>query len=626
MSMRRRRCSHCVSASVASAVVIAVVVSSLIKLLTVTACAFVPVMSFVLLPLCFGSMRGMSESRCDLPSADRANLGIGFGSRACRFVILLGVGYGASVLCTYMPMSTCILFPFTREVVSYSSRCAAYVTIGIAIVIVFVSRFVKLLTVTACAFVPVMSFVLLPLCFGSMRGMSESRCDLPSADAAYLGIGFCSRACRYVILLCIGYGASVLRTYVPMSAYILFPFAGEVVRNLSYCVTNLASGVTSIVRIVAVRSFFEMLVASSTSLPVMRCVRRPFGCRAMSVVKLCRHLILTNRAILCRFFGCSRDVRRVGLNLIVFVTALHGTYVSVSRSILVFPSVAEGMLCVFAVRLLTGRADRKSDTSILTACAIAFVLSVITVVYRTSVVVPACIRFFRILGSPSSRHLVCAYRRALKEGIGITLRAYIAVYASIVVGVMRLTICTFCLEVCRAFGLLRVAVSVSICHLMTASVAELILGTGCIVHRLMYRHIRVCVAKPTFVCVVFVVYAHPYRRIVCVVTKVAVDLSTGCTFCLMLTVLRAARMSCSAVCLFASAYATYVPVFGFALFELAVIVSDRSRCVTYVTGRIASVIIGMLVLAVYLTIVCHAIVPMVFGIVFPSSSLAVNVV
>ena len=53
MSMRRRRCSHCISASVASAVVIAVVVSSLIKLLTVTACAFVPVMSFVLLPLCF---------------------------------------------------------------------------------------------------------------------------------------------------------------------------------------------------------------------------------------------------------------------------------------------------------------------------------------------------------------------------------------------------------------------------------------------------------------------------------------------------------------------------------------------------------------------------------------------
>ena len=151
--MRRRRYAHSVSASVARAVVIAVVVSSLIKLLTVTACAFVPVMSFVLLPLCFGSMRGMSESRCDLPSADATYLGIGFGSRACRYVILLGIGYGASVLCTYVPMSACILLPFTREVVSYSSRCAAYVTIGIAIVIVFVSRFVKLLIVTACAFV-----------------------------------------------------------------------------------------------------------------------------------------------------------------------------------------------------------------------------------------------------------------------------------------------------------------------------------------------------------------------------------------------------------------------------------------------------------------------------------------
>ena len=51
--MRWRRCSHCVSASVARAVVVAVVVSSLIKLLIVTACAFVPVMSFALLPLCF---------------------------------------------------------------------------------------------------------------------------------------------------------------------------------------------------------------------------------------------------------------------------------------------------------------------------------------------------------------------------------------------------------------------------------------------------------------------------------------------------------------------------------------------------------------------------------------------
>ena len=53
MSMRRRRYAHSVSASVARAVVIAVVVSSLIKFLTVTACTFVPVMSFVLLPLCF---------------------------------------------------------------------------------------------------------------------------------------------------------------------------------------------------------------------------------------------------------------------------------------------------------------------------------------------------------------------------------------------------------------------------------------------------------------------------------------------------------------------------------------------------------------------------------------------
>ena len=53
VSMRRRRYAHSVSASVARAVVIAVVVSILIKLLTVTACALVPVVSFVLLPLCF---------------------------------------------------------------------------------------------------------------------------------------------------------------------------------------------------------------------------------------------------------------------------------------------------------------------------------------------------------------------------------------------------------------------------------------------------------------------------------------------------------------------------------------------------------------------------------------------
>ncbi|MBR2501501.1 MAG: hypothetical protein IKB68_03355, partial [Rikenellaceae bacterium] len=57
----------------------------------------------------------------------------------------------------------------------------------------------------------------------------------------------------------------------------------------------------------------------------------------------------------------------------------------------------------------------------------------------------------------------------------------------------------------------------------------------------------------------------------------------------MLTVLRAARMSCSAVCLFASAYATYVPVFGIVLFELAVIVSDRSLIATD-TINVASVV------------------------------------
>ena len=163
--VRRRRCSHCVSASIARAVAIAVVVSCLFKLLTFATRAFVPMVSIVLLPFGFGSVSGMSESRIDNPSANATYFGIGFGSRACRFVILLGIGYGASVSCTYVPMSACILLPFTREVVSYSSRCAAYVTIGIAIVIVFVSRFVKLLTVTACAFVPVMSFVLLPLCF-----------------------------------------------------------------------------------------------------------------------------------------------------------------------------------------------------------------------------------------------------------------------------------------------------------------------------------------------------------------------------------------------------------------------------------------------------------------------------
>ena len=53
MVVWRRRYTHSVSASVARAVVIAVVVSSLIKLLIVTACAFVPVMSIILLPLCF---------------------------------------------------------------------------------------------------------------------------------------------------------------------------------------------------------------------------------------------------------------------------------------------------------------------------------------------------------------------------------------------------------------------------------------------------------------------------------------------------------------------------------------------------------------------------------------------
>ena len=243
----------------------------------------------------------------------------------------------------------------------YAHSVSASVARAVVIAVV-VSSLIKLLTVTACAFVPVMSFVLLPLCFGSMRDMSESRCDLPSADATYLGIGFCSRACRYVILLGIGYGASVLRTYVPMSACILFPFAGKAVGNLSYCVTNLASGVTSIVRIVAVRSFFEMLIASRTSVPVMRVVISPYGCRTVSVTKLCRHLILTSRAILCGFFGCRRDIGCMRDNFFDFFTPYANVSVSVFGNIAPFTSIV-----VMATQITVFSATNRANCFIFTS-------------------------------------------------------------------------------------------------------------------------------------------------------------------------------------------------------------------------------------------------------------------
>ena len=100
--------------------------------------------------------------------------------------------------------------------------------------------------------------------------MSESRCDLPPANATYLGIGFGSCACRYVILLGIGYGASVLRTYVPMSACILFPFAGEVVSNSPY-VTASTVGIAIVIETMFCGTYLFAFTADALE-PVSVCV------------------------------------------------------------------------------------------------------------------------------------------------------------------------------------------------------------------------------------------------------------------------------------------------------------------------------------------------------------------
>ena len=134
VSMRRRRYAHSVSASVARAVVITVVVSCLFKLLTVATRAFVPVVSFVLLPFGFRSVSDMSGCRSDYESTNRTGFGRILGCRTGRSMSHLRIGYGTAFGFANVPMSACVLLPFAGKVVSNSPYVTAS-TVGIAIVI-----------------------------------------------------------------------------------------------------------------------------------------------------------------------------------------------------------------------------------------------------------------------------------------------------------------------------------------------------------------------------------------------------------------------------------------------------------------------------------------------------------
>ena len=171
-----------------------------------------------------------------------------------------------------------------------------------------------------------------------------------------------------------------------------------------------------------------------------------------------------------------------------------------------------------------------------------------------------------------------------------------------------------------------VGVRKGICHLMTAGVTNLSIVTGCLVFRGVCGLVGVIVAELALVSVIGIIYDHPLCGVVIVLAIVTEGLSAGCTFCFGLAVRAATAMSGFTICLFITAYATYIPVMSFVLLELGVIVSDCSFCSANVTIDIASVVMGVFCFAIFLTVVCYAIVPVVGRIVLPRRAFVVHMV
>ena len=168
-----------------------------------------------------------------------------------------------------VPMVRIVMLKHAK-VVFYLSYVSA-VASGIASITKDVFCFTKLLSLTTGTTMPVIISIVRPaICFIML--MSKCWRYYPPTYGTRFRSSFGCRARRSMCNFFIGYGASVLRTYVPMSSFVLLPLSTKVVFYLS-CIPTIASGVASVAK--DVFCYVKSFLTASTAVPVMGSVIRP---------------------------------------------------------------------------------------------------------------------------------------------------------------------------------------------------------------------------------------------------------------------------------------------------------------------------------------------------------------
>ena len=257
----------------------------------VTASTFEPVIRFIVI----GDVMvvGMFKLGRDDVIANRAFFGLFLGCRAVGDVVVLGIGHGATFIRTYVPVAVRIAVPLARKIVflcggghrsanTAGNSRGAVAVVGIRSVariarycglaafgafdfghavavilaggvsvrrsygvsartnvgggaIIIVVRTVRsyILFISASALVPVVGCILVGNAIFVRMLKLGSNYEL--ANRTFFSLFLGSRAVGNMICFRIGYGASVIFTYVPMSACIICPSFAEIV---ALCLRN----------------------------------------------------------------------------------------------------------------------------------------------------------------------------------------------------------------------------------------------------------------------------------------------------------------------------------------------------------------------------------------------------
>ena len=199
-------------------------------------------------------------------TADRAGLGSRFGcSRTGRMGALI-------LLCradrAFVPMSALIFLPLRTVIVCYRSDFTADVAVGVAGIVIDVLCFVKLLTMTARTFVPVVRCVTRPCIGGGVSCVARGRGNDITADRADLRCCLrCGSSCRVGRLILFG---SADRAGVPMSGFIAEPFLRVAVRYRACIAAEIAGGIAGMIK--EVIRFILLCSARGTLVPVLAIV------------------------------------------------------------------------------------------------------------------------------------------------------------------------------------------------------------------------------------------------------------------------------------------------------------------------------------------------------------------